>query len=521
MCTDALCIHLHAVPNHLSMETFYSYFLLVLALYILTKHFLHKNKNLPPSPLSLPIIGHLYLIKKTLHRTLAAISDRHGPTLLLRFGSRPVLLVSSPSAAEECFTKNDIIFANRPSLLGGKHLGYNYTSVAWASYGDHWRNLRRLISLEILSSTRLQTFSSIRADEVRSLIQRLVRGSSDGGFKTVDMKSAFFDLTLNNMMRMIAGKRYYGENVAKLEEARKFKLIVEETFLIGGTTNAGDFLPVLNWVGFRGLERRLIKLQEKRDGFMQVLIEQHRRMGSKSSSGERRKTIIEVLLSLQETEPEYYTDQIIRGIMLAMFGAGTDTSAGTMEWALSLLLNNPEVLKKAQSEIDVHVGHDRLFEESDLSKLPYLHCIINETLRMYPVAPIVPHESSEGCIVGGFSIPPGTMLLVNLWAIHNDPKVWVEPKKFKPERFEGVEGARDGFNSMPFGSGRRGCPGEGLAMRMVGLALGSMIQCFEWERIGEEMVDMTEGTGLTLPKIQPLQAKCRPRPTMVHLTSQL
>ncbi|KAF8364855.1 hypothetical protein HHK36_033165 [Tetracentron sinense] len=177
-----------STPNHpsicLSMEMFYSYFLLFVALYILTKHFLtrnrNRNKNLPPSPLSLPIIGHLYLLKNPLHRTLATTSDRHGPTLFLRFGSRPVLLVSSPAAAEECFTKNDIIFANRPRFLVGKLLGYNYSNLVWASYGDHWRNLRRITSLEILSSTRLQTFSGIRADEVRSLIRRLVRGRGSG-----------------------------------------------------------------------------------------------------------------------------------------------------------------------------------------------------------------------------------------------------------------------------------------------------------------------------------------------------
>lgn len=206
----------------------------------------------------------------------------------------------------------------------------------------------------------------------------------------------------------------------------------------------------------------------------------------------------------------------------ALLTAGTDTSAGTMEWAMSLLLNNPKVLKKAQAEIDNLVGHDRLIDETDLAKLPYLHCIINETMRMYPAGPLlVPHESSEDCLVGGFHVPRGTILLVNMWAIQNDPKIWEEPTSFKPERFEGFEGVRDGFKLMPFGSGRRGCPGEGLAMRIVGLALGSLIQCFEWERIGKEMVDMSEGAGLTMPKAQPLQANCRPRSAMVNLLSQV
>lgn len=205
-----------------------------------------------------------------------------------------------------------------------------------------------------------------------------------------------------------------------------------------------------------------------------------------------------------------------------MLSAGTDTSSSTMEWALSLLLNNPNALLKAWAEIDAQVGQSRLIEESDLAKLPYLRCIIYETLRMYPVTPLlVPHESSEDCTVGGFSVPNGTMLLVNIWAIQNDLKLWEEPEQFRPERFQGLQGGRDGFTFWPFGSGRRGCPGEGLAMQMVGLALGLLIQCFEWERTSEDMVDMTEGTGLTMPKAQPLMGKCRPRSIMVNILSRL
>ena len=190
-----------------------------------------------------------------------------------------------------------------------------------------------------------------------------------------------------------------------------------------------------------------------------------------------------------------------------MLSAGTDTSSGTVEWAMSLLLNNPETIAKAQAEIDKHIGQSRLIEESDLANLPYLHGIINETLQMYPAGPLLPaHESLEDCTVGGFRVPHGTMLLVNAWAIQNDPKIWAEPMKFKPERFLGLEEQRDGIMLLPFGAGRRGCSGEGLATRIVGLALGSLIQCFEWKRIGKDMVDMTERVGLTMSKAHPLLA---------------
>ncbi|KAE8657064.1 Cytochrome P450 81D11 [Hibiscus syriacus] len=210
------------------------------------------------------------------------------------------------------------------------------------------------------------------------------------------MKSMFFELTLNVMMRMMAGKRYYGEGAEELEEERKFKEIVMT-----------------------------------------------------------------------------------------------------------------ETLELTREEIDKEIGSKRVMEESDIGKLPYLHGIIKETLRMCLVTPLlIPHESSEECSVGGFCIPRGTMLLANTWAIQNDPGCWEQPSEFNPERFIRPEMVKNGFKMLPFGTGRRTSPGESLAMGLFPFTLGSLIQCFEWERIGEEMVDMSEGNGLTIPKAHPLLAKC-------------
>ncbi|KAF3630045.1 hypothetical protein T459_13026 [Capsicum annuum] len=225
--------------------------------------------------------------------------------------------------------------------------------------------------------------------------------------------------------------------------------MVQETFRIASATNVSDFLPALKRL-VRKLEKSLVALQQKRDEFMQGLIKDCRKSMEKqgtvtdSEIERKKKPLIEVLLTLQEKEPEYYKDETIRSLMLVLLAAGTDTTVGTMEWALSLMLNHPETLKKAQAEIDERIGHERLVDESDITNLPYLRCIINETFRMYPGGPLlVPHESSDETTVGGYRIPGGTILLVNLWAIHNDPKLWDEPRKFKPERFEGLERVRD------------------------------------------------------------------------------
>ncbi|XP_077217669.1 cytochrome P450 81Q32-like [Tasmannia lanceolata] len=495
---------------------FFSYLATFLFILFISKHFLFHPKNQPPSPLSLPIIGHLHLIKNPLHRTLTNLSNQYGPILFLRFGFRPVLIISSPSAAEECFTTNDIIFANRPDLLFQKHLSYNHASFS-APYGPHWRNIRRISTIEIFSTSRILMSSAVRSEEIRYLARMLFRDSNNQSFRKIELKTRFSELTFNVIMQMSAGKRYYGENVVNLEEARQFCDVIKEAFLIGGTTNLGDFLPFLRWVDLQGLEKRLVSLQKRRDPFLQGLIDE-----SRKEKGERKKTMINVLLSLQESQPEYYTDEIIKALIVAILSAGTDTSALTMEWAMSLLLNHPHVLDRAKAELDIHVGHGRLIDESDLAKLPYLHNIIKETLRLCPVAPLlVPHQSSEECTVGGFNVPCGTILMVNMWAIHRDPKLWVEPMSFKPERFEGSEGENEGFKFMPFGHGRRACPGANLAMRVVGLALGTLIQCFEWERIGDEKVDMSEGRGITMPKATPLEAMYRPRQTMIEVLSQL
>ncbi|CAL5422113.1 unnamed protein product [Camellia sinensis] len=485
-----------------------SLFFLVIAFKLLSKA--RTQKNLPPSPPALPVIGHLHLLKPRLHRTLHGLSQNLGPIFTLRFGSRLVVVVSSPSAVEECFTKNDVVLANRPRFTTGKYFGYNYTSIGASNYGDHWRNLRRLMALEILSTSRLNSFLSIRRDEIKHLLRRLYRNSSRD-FARVALKSKFSELTFNIIMRMIAGKRYYGDDDEELsnnEEAKEFREIMRQAFEYSGASYPGDFLPVLKWIDYQSFEKNLGRLHKKMDAFLQRLIDEHRRDKSKN-------TMIDHLLSLQESQPDYYTDDIIKGLIEVMILAGTDTSSVTIEWAMSLLVNHPEVLKKVRAEINTHVGQDRLIDEHDLPKLHYLQAIISETFRLFPTVPLlVPHVSSDDCIIGGFNIPCGTMLLVNAWAIHRDPKVWDDPTSFKPERFKGRE--VEGPKLMPFGMGRRACPGAGLAQRVVGLALGSLIQCFEWERVTKKAIDLMEGKGVTMPKAVPLEAMCKARDIIMN-----
>ncbi|KAL8044562.1 hypothetical protein ABFX02_08G053300 [Erythranthe guttata] len=486
------------------METItWIYALLSLFLVLIAFKFSAKSgqRKLPPSPAAaLPLLGHLHLLKFPIHRTYYNLSQKLGPIFSLRLGSRLVVVISSPAAAEECFTKNDVVLANRPRFLIGKYIGYNYTTVVSSSYGDNWRNLRRVTTVEVFSSARLNTFRSIREDEVKRMLEKL-GGNSVGDFARVELRPLFTELTFNNIMRMVAGKRYFGE---ENDEAERFRGLIKEAFSYGGASNPVDFFPVLRWIDYKNFEKNLTKLSGKLDDFLQGLIDEHR-------FNNNTNTMIDHLLSFQESDPESYTDVIIKGIILVMLLAGTDTSAVTIEWAMSALLNHPEKMERARAEVDTVVGKDRLINESDIQNLPYLQSIISETLRLFPAAPLlVPHEASADCKVSGYDIPRGTILLVNAWAIHRDPTVWDDATSFKPERFEG--GGEAGTPKlMPFGMGRRSCPGMGLANRVMGLGLGSLIQCFEWERVDGALVDLTEGRGLSMPKLTPLEAMCKAR----------
>ncbi|XLT92849.1 hypothetical protein HN873_014511 [Arachis hypogaea] len=495
----------------MSIHLYYFFLVIISVLSLVALNLLfqsRKSKNLPPGPPYLPIVGNLHQLKQPLHRCLYELSQKYGKVFSLWFGSRLVVVVSSQTAAQECFSKNDIVLANRPYFLVGKYIAYNYTTLVSSPYGDHWRNLRRIVATEVLSTHRLDSFLEIRRDEILRLVQKLALKAStnDDDFARVELSSMFSEMAYNTIMRMVSGKRYYGDDcdVTDVEEAKLFREIIKELMVLAAADNPGDFIALLRWFRLDDLEKRLKRISKRTDSFLQGLVDEHR------SSMRNTNTMIDHLLTLQHSHPEYYTDQIIKGLILVMLLAGTDTSSVTLEWAMSNLLNHPEIIKKARKEIDTQIGQDRIVDESDITntRLPYLQNIVNETFRLHPAAPLlVPHYSSEDCTLEGYKVPQNTIVLVNAWAIHRDPKVWSDDStQFKPERFE-KEGEAN--NLLTFGMGRRACPGANLAQRTVTLTLGLLIQCFQWKRITSQKIDMTEDKGLTMPKKIPLETMCR------------
>ncbi|CAN0874832.1 Cytochrome P450 81E8 [Linum grandiflorum] len=235
------------------------------------------SRNLPPSPPSLPIIGHLHLLAdQSPHRSLHGLSSTYGGVILLRFGSRKVLVISSPHAVEECFTTNDVAFADRPQLLGGRHLNYNHTTIRACNYCDRWRNLRRLTTLELFSSSRVAAYSDSRREEAGLLLKELLLQEKGGMVSNLSWR--FRGFAFNTILRMVVGKRYfgYGKSDSVGEEANEFQYLIFEFVGIQGTSAPNDFFSILRWFDFQGLEKRTKRIMTKLDSFLQHLVDEFR-----------------------------------------------------------------------------------------------------------------------------------------------------------------------------------------------------------------------------------------------------
>ncbi|GKE87122.1 cytochrome P450 71A1-like protein, partial [Tanacetum coccineum] len=200
-----------------------------------------------------------------------------------------------------------------------------------------------------------------------------------------------------------------------------------------------------------------------------------------------------------------------------LLAGGTESSAVTVEWAISQLLKKPEIFQKATEELDRVIGKNRWVQEKDMPNLPYVEAIAKETMRLHPVAPmLVPRRAREDCKVGGYDITEGTRVLVSVWTIGRDPKLWDKPEEFCPERFIGrdIDVKGHDFELLPFGAGRRMCPGYSLGLKVIEATLANLLHGFTWNlpsKMTKDDLNMEEIFGLSTPKKFPLLTVAQPR----------
>ncbi|XP_047328756.1 flavonoid 3'-monooxygenase CYP75B137-like [Impatiens glandulifera] len=466
-----------------------------------------QSMLLPQGPMGLPIFGNLPFLNPELHSYFTTLAKTYGPIFSLRLGNKNAVVISTPSVAKEVLKDQDIIFANREVPIAGKLGLYGGSDILWSPYGPEWRMLRKICAEEMLSRSKVDSFYHIRQREVRKMVNSLwVRRMSQ-----VDVGEEMFMTVLNSITTILWGE--CGNETVERNLGSEFRLFAEEFLMLLGVPNISDFIPCLAYFDLQGIEKKMKRLVKRFDDVFELMINERMR----EDDNNKKKDFLQGLLNLRKEggdEKMTLTESHLKSLLMDMVIGGTGTTTNMMEFMLAEMMNDPQIMKKAQQELEAVVGVNNIVEESHIKNLHYLYAVMKETLRLHPPVPLlVPHCPSESCTISGYTILKGTRVFINVWAIHRDPSFWENPLKFDPQRFMNSKYDYSGndFNYLPFGSGRRICVGIEIAERMFLYLMASLLHSFEWKVSDGEKLDLEEKFGLALKKKKPLMAIPIPR----------
>ncbi|XVE50800.1 hypothetical protein DITRI_Ditri01bG0192200 [Diplodiscus trichospermus] len=483
-----------------SFSTMLAFFLFLSILIRVVKIVTNSDSNIkpPPGPWKLPFIGNLHQLVGSLpHHILRDLANQHGPLMHLQLGEISTIVVSSPEVAKEVLVTQGIAFAQRPYLLASSMVTYDCKDIAMASYGNYWRQVRKICTVELLTAKRVHSFQLIREEEVSALVKSI---SLNEGLP-INLSKKIFSLTYG-----IASRAAFGN---KCKDQETYTSIVEEILKLASGFSIADLYPsfsVLQLIS--GMRQKLRTLHQKTDKILQGIINEHRERLERGNigNGEAKEYLITVLLKIQQLGDLEFplTDKEIKAIIWDVFSGGGETSSTIVEWAMSEMLKNPRVLKKAQNEVrEVCYGKGDV-DEASIHELKYLTSVIKETLRLHPSFPLlIPRESRENCEMKGYQVPVNTRVIINAWAIGRDPQYWNEPETFYPGRFHdsSIDFKGNDFEYIPFGAGSRMCPGILFALPNIELPLAKLLYHFDWKLpsgMRHEDLDMTEAFGATV-----------------------
>ncbi|XP_009786696.1 cytochrome P450 76A1-like [Nicotiana sylvestris] len=494
---------------------FWSIIILLPALILLItkKKSSSSNIKLPPGPPGLPIFGNMFdLAGSEPYKKAANLKQKYGPIVWLKIGpSMNTIIVQTAQAAAELFKNHDVTFADR--YIVDVNLAHNnhQASMALAPYGNYWRMLRRICTVEMFVNKRINETVQIRRKSMDKMLQwiekqaNLVNTNRSG----IEVTRYVFLASFNMLGNLILSK-----DLADPESEKGSEFFKAMTGIMqwAGVPNISDIFSCLKRFDIQDLRKKMEhdmgKAKEITFGYLKERIEE----GQKG--GEKRKDLLDVLLDFEgsgKDEQAKLSEHEITMTIMEFFLAGTETTSSSVELALTELLRNPEAMAKVKAEISEVVGPNRKFEESDIDNLPYMQAVLKESLRLHPPLPfLIPRRATQDTKFMGYDVPKGTQVLVNVWSIGRDPECWNDPFEFKPERFLGsnVDVKGQNYELIPFGAGRRMCVGLSLGHRMMHFAFGSLLHEFNWElpdNVTPKSMNMDESMGVTARKKQPLK----------------
>ncbi|CAI0546961.1 unnamed protein product [Linum tenue] len=464
-----------------------------------------KELPLPPGPKPWPLLGNIPHMTRKVHITMSQFAKSHGPLISLKLGAQVIVVASSPAAAAEILKTHDRTLSARYASKSNPFKLGDIDRMAIASAttcNDSWKSLRALCRTELFSARAIEAQAAVRERKAGEMVDFLA--AREG--KVVDLGEIVFTTVFNSMCNL-----FFSEDLLVLEDrkgkAGGLKSNISKMMELVATPNVVDFYPVLEPFDPQGLKKKIAKAATQMFSVWESYIKERRGIHESRSHGDAPKgDFLDVFIS------NGFDDLKINWLFLELLTAGTDTITTTVEWAMAELLKNGEEMMKVREELKREIGGNSI-TEANVSQLTFLNACIKETFRLHPAAPfLIPHCAQETCEIMNYRIPKDSQVMVNVWAIGRDPSVWEDPLSFKPERFvhngstvADFKGLH--FELLPFGSGRRVCPGLPMAVKQLPLILASLIKGFDWTLPDDDdpvELDMAEKFGLTLQKDKPL-----------------
>ncbi|KAK4746585.1 hypothetical protein SAY87_025622 [Trapa incisa] len=474
--------------------------LVPLVLYIVYSTLIRRLTNLPPGPLAIPVFGNWLQVGNDLnHRFLASMARKYGSVFLLRLGVRNLVVVSDPELTTKVLHTQGVEFGSRPRNVVFDIFTGNGQDMVFTVYGDHWRKMRRIMTLPFFTNKVVHTYSDMWEQEMDLVVSdlkkdRLVRSQG------IVVRRRLQLMLYNIMYRMMFDAKFQSVEDPLFILATKFNS--ERSRLAQSFEyNYGDFIPLLRPF-LRGYLNKCKDLQSKRLAFFNDNYVQKRR-SLMAANGDNHKITCAMDHILDAQRRGEITEANVIYIVENINVAAIETTLWSIEWAIAEVVNHPEVQRKIREEIRT-VLKGKPITESNLNELPYLQAVVKETLRLHtPIPLLVPHMNLEEQKLGGYTIPKESKVVVNAWWLANNPEWWKNPEEFRPERFleeetatDAVAGGKVDFRYLPFGMGRRSCPGIILALPILGLIVAKLVTDFEMKTPpGTDRIDVSEKGG--------------------------